>query len=357
MTDAVAQPLFVVVPGRLDTPTGGFVYDRAMVSGLRSADRCAGVVVLSGTFPDPSADAIDAARRRLAALPDGAWLVVDGLALTPLAPLFASTAARLNLIALIHHPLCDEPGVLPKHAAELFRRERSILSFVRGVVVTSETTRRRLADFAVPPERIAVVKPGAIDRPPTPRPKQPRRGTLEVLSVGSLIHRKGQDLLLDALAPLRDRRWRLTLVGPARDAAFARRLRLRTRALSLSHRVLVRGALPAHRLGRSYAAADLFVLASRHEGFGIVLVEALAHGLPVITTRAGAITEAVPAGSATLVPPDDKAALTAALRPLLAHRAARLRVAAGSRRAARRVRRWRTAADEFQNALDRIIAQ
>lgn len=357
MTAPPSPSVYFVIPGRLDTPTGGFVYDRKMIAGLRAADRCAGVVVLPGSFPCPSPAAVTAASALLNAIPDQAWMIVDGLALTPLAPLFEAAAARMNMIALIHHPLCDETGLTAAEAVALFERERRALSIVRGIIVTSETTRRRLADFHIPACRTIVVRPGAVDRPAAPRRQQPDNGSAELLSVCSLIPRKGQDLLLDALAPLRHQRWQLTLVGAARDPGFARRLRLRARALRLSRRVAFTGELSSRQLRCRYHAADLFVLASRHEGFGIVLGEALAHGLPVVATRAGAIPEAVPMQAATLVSPRNKAALSGALRRLVHHRTARLRAAAVARRFARHCRHWQTAAGEFQIALDRIIAE
>ncbi len=356
-SDASATTVHVIIPGRLDTPTGGFVYDRRMVAGLCATGRCAGVIMLPGAFPSPSPAAVDAAAKLLAALDDGTWLLVDGLALTPLAPLFCAAATRLNLIALIHHPLCDESGLSPAATAALFQRERDALCCVRGVIVTSATTGRRLADFAVPADRIAVVTPGAVDRPQHRRRGGQRKAPAEVLSVGSLIPRKGQDLLLAALASLRRCRWRASLVGAARDASFARHLRLRIRALGLGCRVRICGALPAHRLNRCYQRADLFVLASRHEGFGMVLPEALAHGLPVIATTAGAIPESVPAGSATLVPSDDLPALTRAMRPLLSRPTTRLVAASRAQRFARHARCWSTAVQEFETALNRIMAQ
>lgn len=357
MSTPIGPAVYFAVPGRLDTPTGGFVYDRAMIAGLRAAGRCAGVVEFAGSFPRPSPAAVAAASAQLNMVPDHAWLVVDGLALTPLAALFEAAAARLNLIALIHHPLCDETGLTAADAAVLFEQERRALSLAQGIIVPSETIRRRLADFAVAAARAVVVRPGAIDRAEGPQRRRPDSGPATLLSVGSLIPRKGQDQLLEALAPLRHQRWRLALVGGVRDPAFARRLRQRARALRLSGRVEFTGALANRQLRHRYRTADLFVLASRHEGFGIVLGEALASGLPVVATRAGAIPEALPVGSAALVPPESTPALTGALRRLVGDRAARSRATAAARRFARHSRHWRTAAGEFQIALDRIIAE
>ncbi len=357
MTQPDKTPLHIVIPGRLDTPTGGFVYDRHMIAGLQAGGRCAGVHLLAGSFPNASAETIAAAATQLAALPTAAWVIVDGLALTPLAPCFRQASGRLRLIALIHHPLCDEPGQRKEDAQRLFRQECRALAAVDGVIVTSQTTRARLADFGLAPERIQVVIPGAIAQRPLPRRRRRRTAPTEILSVGSLIPRKGQDILLEALARRRRSRWHLTLVGPARDRRFARRLRLRARALRLLRRITFSGTLAPHRLRRCYSAADLFVLSSRHEGFGIVLAEALAHGLPIVATRAGAIPEVLPGNLAILVPPDDARALGRALAVLLAHRASRMQAARRTRGAAERPRRWSDAAHEFQIAVDRIISR
>ena len=120
---------------------------------------------------------MSAAERALAALPDGAALLVDGLAFSPLLEVFEAARRRLRLLVLVHHPLADETGLTGNARDRLFERERRALSLVRGVVVTSATTARRLADFAVPAGRIRVVLPGVATaspqcrccRPPTAR--------------------------------------------------------------------------------------------------------------------------------------------------------------------------------------------
>lgn len=268
---AVAPGVYVVVPGRLDTPTGGFVYDRAMIAALRSAGQLAGVVALPGVFPRPSPAAVSAAAEQLATLPDGSAIVVDGLALTPLARVFGASAGRLRQIALIHHPLCDETGLTPFQADDWFRRERDALAHVRGVIVTSRITAERLAAFGVREPSVQVVQPGAVDgrRPWRSVAASDRRAHHHprLLCVASLTPRKGQDQLVRALAGLRTCRWQLELVGPPRDPAFARRLRLALRSRRLEHRTSVLGPLPRHRIERCYRSADLFVLASQHEGF------------------------------------------------------------------------------------------
>ena len=349
-----ADAAYLVVPGSLATPTGGYVYDRAMVAELAAAGRLAGVVNLPGTYPFPSPAATAAAATAISALPDTALVIIDGLALAPLLPVLRAHARRLRLVALVHHPLCDETGITEPCRAALFSAEKAALALCAGILTTSAATARRLGDFGVVAGRVAVVRPGAIEDRLPPR-RSHRQWPPRLLSVGSLVPRKGQDELLRALVPLRRAAWTLTLLGPARDPAFARRLRLLTRALGLSGRVAMPGAVAAARMTRHYAAADLFVLPSRHEGFGIAFVEALAYGLPVVARRTAAVVEALPAGAAAWLPEAAPTpALTALLRPLVVHRPTRAAAAARARRASRRLRSWRTARREFLTALDRI---
>src|SRR5215470_9773184 len=107
-------------------------------------------------------------------------------------------------------------------------------------------------------------------------------------------------------------------------------------------------------LEREYERADLFVLASYLEGYGMALAEAVARGIPVVSTTAGAIPETVPPAAGVLVPPGDSRALAKALAPLLDHDDARARLAASARDAAAALPTWRTAAERFAAALEGI---
>jgi glycosyltransferase involved in cell wall biosynthesis len=352
-----ARGYHFVLPGPPETPTGGFAYDRQMIAALARAGRLAGTVVLAGDFPRPSPDAIMAAARAVAALPAGAAVVVDGLAFAPLADVFAAAVPRLGLYALVHHPLADETGLGSGERAWLYAQERRALALAKGVVVTSAHTARRLAELAVPAQRIRVVRPGietrrparggARFRPATGAPPPP-----VLLCVGSLAPRKGQDVLLRALAGLRTLDWRLLLAGPARHPAYAGRLRRLAGALGLAPRVAFLGAVSEAALAGLYRSAQLFVFPSHYEGFGIAVAEAAAYGLPIVASDAGAIPEAVEGARYRLVPPGDPAALAHALRPFLA---ASGRLAAAPPRG-RPNRPWRQAGCEFVAALDGLHA-
>lgn len=348
----MTAPVHFLVPGDPDTPTGGFEYDRHAVAALRAAGMLSGMIRVDGPFPDTDDAALADAAAAFAGLPDGAVLVVDGLALTPLFPALRPHAARLRLIALIHHPLADETGLAPDEASELLRQETAALATARRVVVTSRHTARRLRDLDVPAESCRVVQPGAgpfVDlgfRDEAGATDAPR-----LLSVATLVPRKGQDLLVESLGSLRDRSWSLDLVGDRRDPAYAARVGRAIAGSGLDARIRVHGAVPTATLETFWRRADLFVLASRHEGFGIVCVEAVRWGLGLVTTTAGAISEAVPDGCGLLVAHDDPAALRQALADWLDDAGLRRRLADAARHAAPGLRRWSDMAADFVDAV------
>ena len=122
----------------------------------------------------------------------------------------------------------------------------------------------------------------------------------------------------------------------------------------LTGRIETLGAVSSSRLAKLFADADLFVLASRFEGYGMAYVEALSYGLPVIGTNAGAIPDTIPQGAGVLVPPDDHAALAAALRGVIVDTEQRRRLSEAALLAARTLPTWRESAAIFATALDRL---
>jgi glycosyltransferase involved in cell wall biosynthesis len=350
-----SPPIDLVVPGPIETLTGGFIYDRRMAEALRRAGRLGAVICLEGHYPNPGDMALRGAARRLVAAPGTGPLVVDGLALTPLIEHGDALPRDRALIALIHHPLCDETGLSPTAADALFQAERLALRHALGCVVTSPSTGRRLADFGVSPDRFRVVLPG-LDQPrarPRARPATP--GPVRLLCVATLSPRKGQDILLTALAALRDLEWSLDLVGAARDPSFSARIKSMVTSLGLAGRVRVLGEVEGARLNDHYRDADIFVLPSYHEGFGMALSEAMAHGLAIVSTRAGAIPETVPDDAGKLVDPGDAPALSACLLDLISEPEARLEAGAAARRAAARMPSWTASGINFVAAVDDLL--
>ena len=339
------------VPGDLATPTGGYAYDRHMIAELKNLGWQVDVVGLGDGFPRPSAAQKTLAGERLAAAPGDCPMVIDGLALGVLPEAARAVRAQRPLIALIHHPLALESGLSAADAASLRASERAALAAASAVIVTSAPTARLLvADYGVPEGRITVARPGT-DRNAAPR--GPSGDVVKLLSVGAVVHRKGFDVLIAALATLADLPWRLTIAGDrTRNPAVAARLDADIARYKLDERVHVLGAVSEDRIAALYADADMFVLASRFEGYGMAYAEAIAHGLPVIGTTGGATPETVPAGAGILVPPDDTVALADTLRRLIANRGERQRMAEAVRSAAATLPTWQESAKLFAAAIE-----
>jgi glycosyltransferase involved in cell wall biosynthesis len=334
------------IPGAIETRTGGYAYDRRLIVGLRARGLAVRHLAWPESFPTPSSADLAAAMQSLAAQPDGGIVIVDGLAYGAIPQLAAAEGGRLRLVALIHHPLALETGAPPG----LFEPERAALRHARAVIATSAATAETLCrDYGVPVERLVVAPPGTDPAPWAPRGGAPPH----LLSLGSVTPRKGHDVLVAALATLRHLPWRCTIAGSLdRAPDTARHLRAQIEAASLGDRVTLAGEV--EDAAPLYAAADLFVLASRHEGFGMAYAEALAHGLPIIGTTAGAIPSVVPEAAGALVPPDDVPALAAALARLLTDAGARESAAATARQAAALLPRWDETADRVLALLRRL---
>lgn len=341
------------VPGDLATPTGGYAYDRRMMTELGELGWQIDLLDLGEGFPWPDEAARATAQSRLLAMPAGRSIVVDGLALGVLPETASQLAGRNPLLALVHHPLALEWGLSVKQADALRASERAALAAVQGVVVTSAATARLVAsDYGVPAERIVVARPGS---DPALMSQGSQDGVVRLLSVGAIVPRKGFDVLITALATLTDLSWRLTIAGDrTRDRNAAARLDADIARHALGERIAAPGAVSPQRLAALYAEADVFVLASHFEGYGMAYAEAVAHGLPVIGTSAGAIPDTVPPDAGLLVDPGDSFALAKALRRVIGDAGLRRRLASAARAAAPQLPTWRHSAEIFARALEAL---
>lgn len=349
----MVKQLAFAVPGDLNTPTGGYAYDRRIIAELRKLGWDVDVIDLGSEFPRPSDRARDAAFAKLNAVPLGTRLVIDGLAFGTMDVNASQLAPERKLVALVHHPLALETGLTPAEAGAFQIMERTALSAAGHTVTTSHTTARVLmSEYGVPERRLIVVPPGT-DKV-APARGSGGNGPLVLLAVGALVPRKGYDVLIAALATLRDLQWRLTIAGDrTRDPATAQRLEADVARFDLTQRITIAGAVTDQKLDTLYDGADLFVLPSRYEGYGMGFAAAIARGLPVIGTDAGAIPEAVPADAGILVPPDNVPALAAALRRLITGAGERSRLAAAARTAAAQLPTWADSAVLFSHALEK----
>jgi glycosyltransferase involved in cell wall biosynthesis len=302
----VNAPVYVVVPADIDdpaVPSGGNSYDRRVCRELVAAGRTVHEIAVAGEWPRPGPAARASLAAELAAVPDGAAVVLDGLVACGVPDVVVPQADRLALVVLVHLPLGEEN-------ASLAAAEREVLHAVDAVVATSPWTARRLiAAHGLDAADVHVATPG-VDPAPLARGSDGSR----LLCVGSISPTKGQDLLVEALAAVGDEEWTCDLVGAVRrDPAHVDLVRGAITRCGLDARVRITGPLVGDALEAVFAAADLLVLPSRVEAYGMVVTEALARGIPVLAAAAGGVPETV-GDSGLLVPPGDAAALAAALR-------------------------------------------
>ncbi len=335
-----------VVPDGIDDParpSGGNVYDRRVLRGLAALGWLVREHAVRGFWSEADAASFAALDGVVRQIPDGAVVLLDGLVASAAPDVLVPQAGRLRLVVLVHMPLglrSDDDD-----AADVRMRERAVLSAATAVVTTSAWTRRRLRDlYALPADRMHVAEP-AVDAAGL------TVGTADggaLLCVAAVTYDKGHDVLIEALATLADLRWDCVCVGRLdREPAFVADLRRRIRDGGLDGRVHFPGPLTRAELDRRYAAADLMVLASRAETYGMVVIEALAHAVPVVAADVGGVTEALGHGAGEtrpgrLVSANDPAPLAHALRAWLAD--------AGLRE------RWRQAARERRETLARWSA-
>jgi glycosyltransferase involved in cell wall biosynthesis len=335
----------LLVPGPFDTVSGGYLYDRRMVEGLRGLGHAVRVVELAGRFPMPDDAAMTAAREAWAGLGADEIAVIDGLALPAFAPLASGLAAR-RAVGLIHHPTSIEPG---PNQAELAALERELFAACGRLVATSPRTAESLPPLGADPARIGVVEPGT-DR--APRAQGSGGPGARILAVGSLIPRKGHDVLLRALSRLTDLDWALRIAGPAADPVHADGLRALAEELGLAGRVTFLGAVTDAALEAEYAAADLFALATWFEGYGMAAAEAQARGLPLILCTGGAIADLVGPGAAILAAPGDANSLSRGMRRPIYDPALRAQMAEASWLAGQALPSWEDRAQRFAAELE-----
>ncbi|OLO03909.1 glycosyltransferase family 4 protein [Salinicola socius] len=335
-------------PGQL---TGGYVYDARIVETLRNGGWKIDVVGVDGRFPEPDAVASHALDSALTALPDGSQAVIDGLAMGGLPAIVERHASRLSITALIHHPLADETGLGAPEQQRFRISETRALAAAGNVIVTSVYTARRLADFDVPAEKIAVIEPGVETGELA---SGDGSGTPRLLCIATVTPRKGQDLLVEALAGLTALSWQCDLIGALdRAEAYVDKVREAIDGHQLGERIHLLGAQTRESLAAHYRQADLFVLPSHYEGYGMVITEALAHGLPVVTTSGGALAHTLPDAAGIKVPPGDVTALRDALKRMLEEPETRQRYCQGAREIRDRLGNWQTAAEAFGEAMKR----
>ncbi|MFI6931435.1 glycosyltransferase family 4 protein [Streptomyces sp. NPDC050287] len=349
-----------VLPGGIDDPTapsGGNAYDRRICLDLPGFGWQVHQHAVNGGWPRPDAAARGELARVLREFPDGTVVLLDGLVACGVPEIILPEAERLRLAVLVHLPLGDETGLDPVVAADLDAKERAVLRAVPAVIATSDWAVRRLVSHhGLAPDRVHVAAPGADIAPLA----SGTDGVSRLLCVAAVTPRKGQHRLVEALATVTDLPWSCVCVGGlGNDPEYVAGLRDLIRQYGLQDRLRLAGPQAGAALDASYASADLMVLASYAETYGMAVTEALARGIPVLATDVGGIAEAVgraPDGGVPgiLVPPEDPAALAAELRGWFGEADVRRRLKAAARGRRVALDGWATTARSLAAVLGRL---
>ncbi|WP_436698169.1 glycosyltransferase [Nocardioides sp. BYT-33-1] len=236
--------------------------------------------------------------------------------------------------------------------------ERRLLGEVDHVVATSTDEVRELAALGMPAGHASVIPCGVDTAGFTPAGTQPPGRRL--VTVGRMVPRKGYDTVIRSLARVPDAE--LVVVGGPSASALdgdpeIARLRAIARACGVADRVTFTGAVAPEEVARILPTCDIAVTGAWYEPFGIVPVEAMACGLPVVATDVGGHRDTVvPGGTGELVPPKDPDAMAAALRGLLDDPLRRRRYGAAARRRAVELFDWPIVVERTE-AVYRALAE
>ena len=351
-SDPARPVVHFVVPGDPETKTGGYIYDRRIAAELGQFGWTVVTTGLDGRFPDADRQAVEALHGCLAPLEDASLVVMDGLALSAVPEIVREHSPRLDIVGLVHHPLGDESGLDAKRRRLYHAREVAALSATIGVIVTSPFTRGRLTELGADAGAIRVAEPGT---DPAPVARGSKGAGKRLLCVATVTPRKRHDILIEALATIADMDWTLDCVGSFDpDEPWVKQVFDRVEAAGLGDRITFTGVRTGEDLAACFGAADLFVLASEYEGFGMVFTEALARGLPVVGTTGGAIPDTV-AGGGILVPPNDAEALGGAVAELLKDKKNFKALRAGALAARKSLGDWPSAGRMFESHLREFL--
>lgn len=340
------------IPGDIETPSGGYSYDRHLLRGLANQGRVVTHIALGPSFPHPTPEDVADAALQLQRVPAECPVIIDGLALGALAPdVIAGMSAPV--VALIHHPLAYEGGLLPELREYFLQTERENLRQASHVIVTSPHTGELLmAEYGVPRDHITIARPGSERVVQLRDPIDPPL----ILSVGIQVPRKGHDVLLRALAQIVDLPWQAVIAGGVMDETYGASLVSALADLGLASRARLAGYVSKEELSQLYSQASVFALATRFEGYGMVFGEAMAHGLPIVTCRTGAVSDTVAAGAGVLVDPDDPTLFATALRGVLEDAPKRQSMAAASARGGLLLDGWSETAERVGYVLDAVLS-
>lgn len=349
--------ILFIISGDINLPTGGYRYDREIISAWKNSGVDIELISLEGNYPLPGKEEEIHAIESINNFQEADLAIVDGLLGGGSPEFLEALSKKLPVVALIHHPLCLENGLDKSTARFLEEREKQGLEFVSKVITTSPATSRTVASlFEFNPELIHTVLPGVErGRKSIRNINTDNNPCINLLCVGSVIERKGHKDLLLSLSTLQHLDWHLDCIGSTQfDQPLFQELIAIVKQETLGKKVKFHGTVNEDVLENAYEKTSIFVLPSLFEGYGMAYAEAIVRGIPVIGTTAGAIPQTVPDNCGILVEPSNTSLLAQALEKLITNENLRAKYRNGAIAEEPNFPTWESAAGQFAEILKEL---
>jgi glycosyltransferase involved in cell wall biosynthesis len=342
-----------LIPGDYQTLTGGNIYNRNIIKGLK--DRGYEIILneLEDDFPFPNEKTLARCRAVLNNIPQGEPIVIDSLALGSLLPVLMDFYGKYPIISLIHIPFAFNEDIAATQRDILAQQEKNVLTMSSAIVVTSNYTAKIISGWLKFPPSIYVVPPGVeFERRKFYWPPYPQR----LICVSNYMPNKGQYILLKALTSLKKLNWKLTCYGNKNfNPRYVDSLLSVVDKYGLGDRVLINNSVSGKELENAYLDSDICVLPSYFETYGMVLSEALAHGIPVIASTGGGIRDTVPISMGLFFKPGDISELQSVIRSILTDSWLYQRLSSETALYYKKAITWKDSVNKFDEIIKEVI--
>lgn len=307
--------LHFLIPGDINTLTGGYIYNKRMVNGLLNKGHQVEVHSLMNDFPFPSPESKKKCAETLFAIPKGDFIIIDSIVFGAIPDLLKKIKRFHPIIALIHLPLSMGTGYSADQRSRLLILENEAFEYADLIIVTSAFTRNLLIEMGINPSRLVTIIPGAealLHKQkycPIPR---------KFITVSNYTPNKGYLLLINALSELKHLKWTLDCYGnPEFDPEYFKELSDLITHNNLTEKIFLHTAVSGKELSEAYVNSDLLIHPSEFETYGMVLTEALSHGIPVVASLCGAISQTLQSSMGVFFEVNDQISLQNTIKIVL----------------------------------------
>jgi len=345
------QPLNLhfLCPGNINSLTGAHIFTKRLTDGLKKNGHHVVIHQLTNDFPFPSDNSLQETQNILNLIPPSEIIIFDNLISTAIPGLLKEMDNKERLVCLFHLPLSIYPGFSAYQREILTASEDETLSYTHNILAVGPFVENFLINHGVDKKRIILTFPG-VDVFPQKKiyPTKPRK----LISVANFIRSKGHVPLVKALTALKNINWILDCYGDLdQDRQYLADLQAMIRRSDLQKKIFIHGTISGKALSEAYLNADLFIHPSEFETYGIAITEALAHGIPVVSSTGGGTLSTVPATMGKFFKPDDVYGLVTLLEVLFENTEIYKKLCTEASKYKNQAIPWQKSIDIFETAM------